>query len=191
MEPGVKSVKKTVRKRVAKVKASAAASGASAESPIHAKPSEPKGKPPAKPKAKATPGAKEKAKACPKVKPQAKTKAARGRPRVTAQDQNEAWVELQKGSPLYKASQVKTLEEFALGFDPDLSVKSDQFKALAKAQVQELDGYRLNCYWSRATVGVHSHHLNKDILHFGFNQSSACEAYRLSVALICAIISVA
>ena len=197
MKSGVKSVKKTVRKRVAKVKASAA-SAASAEDPApsnpmapNARPSQPEDKPAAKSKAKATPCAKVKAKAHPKAKSQAKAKAARGRPRVTAQDQNKAWVELQEGSPLYKASQVKMLEDFALGFDPNLSVKSDQFKALARGHLQEWVGHRLNCYWSRCTVGVHSHSQNRDILHFGYNQSSACDVYKMAVALMCAILSVA
>ena len=197
MKSGVKSVKKTVQKRVAKVKASAA-SAASAESPApsrpmapNARPSEPEDKPAAKSKAKTTPCAKVKAKARPKAKSQAKARAARGRPRVTAQDQNEAWVELQKGSALYKASQVKMLEDFALGFDPNLSVKSDQFKALAKGHLQEWVGHRLNCYWSRCTLGVHAHSQNRDILHFGYNQSSACDVYKMAVALMCAILSVA
>eukprot|EP00435_Cladocopium_sp_Y103_P073311 s89_g43.t1 len=184
--PRARSVKKTVTKRVSKAKASVERSAPSKPLAPKEKPSEPEGKPAAKAQAKAASKQKAKAKACPKVKAKAK---ARGRPRVTAQDQNEAWVEVQKGSPLYKASQVKMLEDFALGFDSNLSVKSDTFKKMAKEHVKEWDQYRLNLYWTRGTVGVHSYHLNKDILHFGFNQSSACEIYRMTVALLCAIVS--
>lgn len=95
------------------------------------------------------------------------------------------------GSPLYKDDLVIELADFAAGFDPKLSIKGDKFKGLARGKMDKFSEYRINAYWTRAGVGVHSLCDGNDVLHFAFNQTSACDVHKMTVALKCAMISVA
>ncbi|CAK9034098.1 unnamed protein product [Durusdinium trenchii] len=176
-----KATQETTTKRKTRTKDKAQPSAPSRPNAKSAKSSSSKGKgATASPKEPASKKASGKAKA-----------KARGRPRVTVDGQNEAWLTAQMGSPLYKDDLVIELADFAAGFDPKLSIKGDKFKGLARGKMDKFSEYRINAYWTRAGVGVHSLCDGNDVLHFAFNQTSACDVHKMTVALKCAMISAA
>ena len=137
----------------------------------------------AEPKPKAKGRAKGKAVAKPKASPKAKAKAkAKGRPKTGGKAD---FVERHRQSHLYDSDLLASYEKFAKSFDATMEVKSPQFKEQARAQLGEYNGYRLNIYWTRCSVGVTDQSSGKDVINFTFNTSSACDVHKLAVALKC------
>ena len=138
----------------------------------------------ASPKAKNT--CKNKVKKAPKG--EATPKKTRGRKAV--RNTGDDYWEEQKQSPLFSAEMVKELEEFALRFDTSLDVKGQKFKEFCSAQQdKELWYHRLNRYWTRMTCGVTLKETGKDVLHFGFTSSCACDVHKMAISVKCAMIS--
>ena len=54
----------------------------------------------------------------------------------------------------------------------------------------DYDGYRLNIYWTRCSVGVTDRATGKDVVYYSYNNSSACVAHKIAVALKCGMKSV-
>ena len=94
-------------------------------------------------------------------------------------------------SEKFNPGQVKMCEKFAKSFDPEMEVKSNAFKQEARGRLPSFSTYRLNIYWTRASVGVTHVKNNKDVVNFSFNTSSACSVHKIAVALRCAIHAVA
>ena len=150
----------------------------------------PKAKAKAKAKAASKTGAAPKKGAAPKakasaVKPKAK---AKGRPK---KDRKDDFMKRGYESEKFNPGQVKMCEKFAKSFDPEMEVKSNAFKQEARGRLPSFSTYRLNIYWTRASVGVTHVKNNKDVVNFSFNTSSACSVHKIAVALRCAIHAVA
>ena len=158
----------------------------------------------AKPKAKATAKAKtraaRKAVASPKAKntrknhlkkaPKAEATPKKTRGRKAVRDTGDDYWEEQKRSRLFSADLVKELEQFALRFDTSLEVKSQKFKDFcSEQQDKELRDHRLNRYWTRTSCGVTLKETGKDVLHFAFTSSRACDVHKMAMSVKCAMIS--
>ena len=163
-----------------------------------------KAKKEASPKANASPKAKSKAQAKAKSKAQAKAKSkpqgkaenkaepkakakAKGRPK---KEKDTEYLERQRESMLFNAKQVEVFEKFAKSFDETLDVKNSKFKEDARAKAGDYDGYRLNIYWTRCSVGVTDRATGKDVVYYSYNNSSACVVHKIAVALKCGMKSV-
>ena len=110
---------------------------------------------------------------------------ARGRRKVVVDD-----AELLKNSPLYRASLVQELYDFALKFDKKANVRTSSYKSQMKSECPELADYRLNLYWTRCACGIFSKHLGKDLYSFSVG-SNAYEAHKCAVSAMCAMVAAA
>ncbi|CAL1145654.1 unnamed protein product [Cladocopium goreaui] len=141
-------------------------------------------------KAAASPKAKNTRKKQVKEAPEGEATPKKTRGRKAVRNTGDDYWEEQKTSPLFSAEMVKELEEFALRFDTSLEVKSTKFKEFCSAQQdKELWHHRLNRYWTRMTCGVTLKETGKDVLHFGFTSSCACDVHKMAISVKCAMIS--
>ena len=148
-------------------------------------PVKPKAKAKGKAKAKASPTKGTRSKADPKAKvkasPKAKASCRRGKKKVGS----EASLEDQKNHEHYSAELVDKLVSFAKQVDTGANVKSEAFKVGMRKKLVEMNGYRLNIYWTRQSCGVTNTTEGKDLGTFSFNGSSASDAERIAVAIKC------
>ena len=83
------------------------------------------------------------------------------------------------------AGLLQTFKDFVQLFDPAATPKSTKFKHQVRGQVEELQHFDYNIYWSRASCGLKSKRAEKDIAHFIFSGSSAPDSIKCALAIKC------
>ena len=188
--PKKKVLKSILKNKGEKKYADAMASeaGATGLKPTPAQEGKTRMKSTAKAKAKATAKAPKAKAAAPKAAGKGKGK---GRGKGRSNDGSQVLSRMQENQ-LHDPSMVKLLKSFAESFDLNvwMDVKANAFKAHARGLAPTYENHRLTIYWTRCSAGVYSGERARDVVNFSFNTFSACDVYKIAVALKCAMESV-